>query len=135
MITNQSINQYSNFFYLLFSRGDFIGVRAEKGFYLARALEDCFIMRGDGAVYAFWCEWCQEINSAEMNSAEMEDDDNNCGEENLRIYIMGCGRDTILSQTVFHRFGAEEIQRFPDGRHVRIADHVPDLEALSDDLY
>jgi hypothetical protein len=102
---------------LLVRRGMFVAVRAAQGFYLARAEEDCFIMRADPQTYAFACSWCELLDADE------------------RSYAMDVGRDNVLQQTVFHLFAPDEIAVAPGGRTVCIADHVPDLAELSDDLY
>lgn len=97
-------------------RGDFVAVRARRGFWLARAMEDCFIMRCDPLAFCFEVEWCE------------------CQDEDRRRYVVGVGRDMVLHSTVFHRFAPDEIVVEGNGQ-VRIADDVPDLMELSNDLY
>ncbi len=102
---------------LAIRRGAFVAVRAAEGFHLARALEDCFIMRADPQTYAFACSWCEEVD------------------EDERCYVLDVGRDNVLQQTVFHLFAPGDVLLAPDGRSACIADHVPDIAELSNDLY
>ncbi len=74
-------------------------------------------MRADPQTYAFACSWCELLDAEE------------------RCYALDVGRDNVLQQTVFHLFAPDEIAVAPGGKTVCIADHVPDLAELSDDLY
>merc|ERR1711991_971521 len=76
---------------LCIRKGDFVAVRAAKGFHMAGPEERC--------------------------------------------YRIGGGYDNVLNQTVFHLFQPQELCLDLAAGEVAIADHVPDIEALSNDYY
>ena len=198
-------------------RGMFVAVRARRGFHIAEAKQDCFIMRGDPQAYGFVVEWCQplrpppeddekveapnkqtdkskeltekkneglnekkneELNekkNEEGNAApaqaqpnpqcekerneekrqegdcekkdekeeeqeedgeeEDEEEDDEEEEEARRTYWRNCGSGVVVSQAVFHVFAPHEIAVAPTGNFVVLDPSLPDLAALSDDLY
>jgi hypothetical protein len=66
---------------------------------------------------------------------EEEGEDEEEEEEDPREYILNVGEDTVLSACVFHVFQDDEIIYNNTGDRIRIAQHVCDITALSDDLY
>jgi hypothetical protein len=76
-----------------------------------------------------------EEKVGEAGEEEEEEEEEEEGEEDPREYILNVGEDTVLSACVFHVFQDDEIIYNNTGDRIRIADHVCDITALSDDLY